>query len=83
MKKTLALFFALFTALFLFVTVSAAEWDIPAAKSEYAGARGLYTLGLAQGYDTTGSNFGLTDSLTRIQAVVQVLRYLGVEEEAL
>ena len=83
MKRALTLFFAFLLTLSLFVTVSAAERDIPAAKSEYAGARGLYTLGLAQGYDTTGSNFGLTDSLTRIQAVVQVIRYLGVEEEVL
>ncbi len=49
--------------------------------SEYGSARGLYMLGLAQGYDTTGTNFGLTDKMTRVQTVVQVIRFLGVENE--
>ena len=55
--------------------------EIPKAKSDYSAARGLYLLGLAKGYDTTGTNFGLTDSLTRAQTVVQVIRFLGVEAE--
>ena len=83
MKRSFAFLFALLLALSLPLTIGAAEREIPAAKSEYAGARGLYVLGLAQGYDSTGTNFGLTDSLTRAQAVVQVIRYLGVEEEVL
>ncbi len=53
----------------------------PAVANDYACARGLYTLGLAQGYDSTGTNFGLTDKMTRVQTVVQVIRFLGVEDE--
>jgi len=49
--------------------------------TEYGSARGLFLLGLAQGYDTTGTNFGLTDKMTRVQTVVQVIRFLGVENE--
>ena len=53
----------------------------PVVTSNYGCARGLYTLGLAQGYDTTGTNFGLEDKMTRIQTVVQVIRFLGKEAE--
>ena len=53
----------------------------PVVETNYGAARGLYTLGLAQGYDTTGTNFGLGDNLTRIQTVVQVIRFLGKEAE--
>ncbi|MBQ9428422.1 MAG: ADP-ribosylglycohydrolase family protein [Clostridia bacterium] len=53
----------------------------PQTSGAYGCARGLYTLGLAQGYDSTGTNFGLTDSITRIQTVVQVIRFLGKEAE--
>ncbi|MBQ4151395.1 MAG: S-layer homology domain-containing protein, partial [Clostridia bacterium] len=53
----------------------------PDVKSDYGCARGLYTLGLAQGYDSTGTNFGLEDKMTRIQTVVQVIRFLGKEAE--
>ena len=53
----------------------------PDVTSDYACAKGLYALGLAQGYDSTGTNFGLTDNMTRIQTVVQVIRFLGVEDE--
>ncbi len=53
----------------------------PAVKSDYAAARGLFVLGLGRGYDTTGTNFGLGDNLTRVQTVVQVIRFLGVEKE--
>ncbi len=55
--------------------------ESPAVNSDYAAARGLFVAGLAQGYDTTGTNFGLTDNLTRVQTVVQVIRFLGVEDE--
>ena len=53
----------------------------PEIASDYGCAKGLYTLGLAQGYDTTGTNFGLNDNMTRIQTVVQVIRFLGKEAE--
>ena len=55
--------------------------DAPVNLTEYGSARGLFLLGLAQGYDTTGTNFGLTDKMTRVQTVVQVIRFLGVENE--
>ncbi|MBR5011417.1 MAG: S-layer homology domain-containing protein, partial [Clostridia bacterium] len=53
----------------------------PEGISDFGCARGLYTLGLAQGYDSTGTNFGLEDKMTRIQTVVQVIRFLGKEAE--
>ncbi len=53
----------------------------PDVKTDYGCAVGLYNLGLAQGYDSTGTNFGLTDKMTRIQTVVQVIRFLGKEAE--
>ncbi len=53
----------------------------PVIETNYGAARGLFTLGLAQGYDTTGTNFGLDDNITRIQTVVQVIRFLGKEAE--
>ena len=53
----------------------------PEVTSDFGCARGLYSLGLAQGYDSTGTNFGLTDNMTRIQTVVQVIRFLGKEAE--
>ena len=70
------------------VTTAPAEPDVteptaekPALTSDYACAVGLYNLGLAQGYDSTGTNFGLEDKMTRIQTVVQVIRFLGKEAE--
>ena len=53
----------------------------PEIKTDYGCAVGLYNLGLAQGYDATGTNFGLTDKMTRAQTVVQVIRFLGKEAE--
>ena len=70
-----------------FDTVAGVAEEIDDAQSattnftEYGSARGLYLLGLAQGYDTTGTNFGLADKMTRVQTVVQVIRFLGVEAE--
>lgn len=57
--------------------------EIPAINERYGAAVGLYNLHLVAGYDNTGTNFGLDDSMTRAQAVVQVIRYLGVEKTAL
>ena len=56
--------------------------EIPAINERYGAAVGLYNLHLVAGYDNTGTNFGLDDSMTRAQAVVQVIRYLGVEKTA-
>ncbi|MBQ4599621.1 MAG: S-layer homology domain-containing protein [Clostridia bacterium] len=55
--------------------------EAPTIRSDYGCARALYALGLAQGYDTTGTNFGLGDKMTRAQMIVQVIRFLGVEDE--
>ena len=57
--------------------------EIPAINERYGAAVGLYRLHLVAGYDNTGTNFGLSDPMTRAQAVVQVIRYLGAEKEAL
>ena len=60
--------------------VASADRTAPDVKSDYGCAVGLHALGLVQGYDATGTDFGLADSLTRAQAVVQVIRFLGVED---
>ena len=57
--------------------------EIPEINERYGAAVGLYRLHLVAGYDNTGTNFGLSDPMTRAQAVVQVIRYLGAEKEAL
>lgn len=57
--------------------------EIPKINERYGSTVGLYKLGLVKGYDNSGTNFGLDDKLSRVQAVVQVIRYLGVEKEAL
>lgn len=46
-------------------------------------AKALYEMGLFQGYDSTGTNFGLSDRVTREQAVVFLIRLLGEEKAAL
>ena len=48
----------------------------------YQAARALYALGLFNGYDNTGTNFGLEDSLTREQALILLIRLLGEESTA-
>lgn len=55
----------------------------PDIDSDYGYAVGLFSLGLAKGYDTTGTNFALKDKMTRVQTIVQVIRLLGKEQEAL
>ncbi len=62
---------------------SAVKTEIPKINERYGATIGLYKLGLVKGYDASGTNFGLEDKLSRVQAVVQVIRYLGVEKEAL
>ncbi|MBQ4150568.1 MAG: S-layer homology domain-containing protein [Clostridia bacterium] len=52
-------------------------------KDDSSVANSLYSLGLVKGYDDSGSDFRLANKLTRAEAVVQIIRFLGVEEEAL
>ncbi|MBQ7661488.1 MAG: hypothetical protein IJS44_05485, partial [Clostridia bacterium] len=54
---------------------------LPVAAAEPLYAEALYCLGLVEGYGTGGDapDFGLSDKLTRAQAVVQVIRFLGAE----
>lgn len=46
-------------------------------------ANALYSLGLVKGYDDSGSDFRLENNLTRVESIVQIVRFLGVEKEAL
>lgn len=46
-------------------------------------AKSLFAMGLFKGYDETGTNFGLNDRVTREQALVFLIRMLGLEKEAL
>ena len=53
---------------------------ISAAENE---ANALYSLGLIKGYDDSGKDFRLANKLTRAESIVQVVRFLGAEKEAL
>lgn len=46
-------------------------------------AQSLFAMGLFKGYDDSGKNFGLNDRVTREQALVFLIRMLGLEKEAL
>ncbi len=46
-------------------------------------ANALYFLGLVKGYDDSGSDLGLDNNITRVEAAVQIIRFLGAEEKAL
>lgn len=48
-----------------------------------AAANALYSLGLVKGYDDSGSDFRLENTLSRAESIVQIVRFLGAEEEAL
>ncbi|MBQ4598423.1 MAG: S-layer homology domain-containing protein [Clostridia bacterium] len=48
-----------------------------------AAANALYALGLVKGYDDSGSDFRLENSLSRAESIVQIVRFLGAEEKAL
>ena len=52
------------------------------SHTPYQEARSLYARGLFNGYDNTGSNFGLEDPLTREQALILLIRLLGEESAA-
>ncbi len=51
-------------------------------KKDYA-ANALYSLGLVKGYDDSGSDFRLENSLNRAESIVQIVRFLGAEQIAL
>ncbi len=48
-----------------------------------AAANALYSLGLVKGYDDSGSDFRLENTLSRAESIVQIVRFLGAESEAL
>ncbi|MBQ8835979.1 MAG: S-layer homology domain-containing protein [Clostridia bacterium] len=80
-KKLLATMLALMCALFSLTAFAADKTET--AKDEAAVANALYSLGLVKGYDDSGNDFRLGNSLTRAESIVQIIRFLGVEEEAL
>lgn len=53
------------------------------AAGETDAANALYALGLLKGYDDSGSDFRPEQGLTRAEAVVQIVRFLGAERKAL
>lgn len=53
-----------------------------AAPTRTEKAKVLFELGLFQGYDSTGNNFGLNDRATREHALVFLLRMLGKDSAA-
>lgn len=75
MKKFIAIIMMLAT---LF-TVSAAAAD----DADVNNANALYSLGLVKGYDDSGSDFRLENTLTRAESIVQIVRFLGAERVAI
>lgn len=59
------------------------EKNAIADSKKEAVANALYFLGLVKGYDDSGSDFRLDNKLTRAEATVQIIRFLGVEDIAL
>ena len=59
------------------------EKNAIADSKKDAVANALYFLGLVKGYDDSGSDFRLDNKLTRAEATVQIIRFLGVEDIAL
>ena len=59
------------------------EKNAIADSKKDAVANSLYFLGLVKGYDDSGSDFRLGNKLTRAESIVQIVRFLGVEEKAL
>lgn len=78
MKQLLAIILALTLSLGM-LTLSASAAGTEAQELE---AKALWTLGLFKGYDTTGTNFGLSDSVKREQALTFLIRMLGEETSA-
>ena len=62
--------------------VTVIESTAQTSNSDTAVANALYSLALVKGYDDSGSDFRLENSLTRAESIVQIIRFLGVEEEA-
>ena len=64
--------------------VTVLESDAPrAVDAKASAANALYALGLVKGYDDSGSDFRLENSLSRVESIVQIVRFLGAEEQAL
>lgn len=56
---------------------------IPIGAAGNDTANALYSLGLIKGYDDSGSDFRLGNKITRAESIVQIVRFLGAEGEAL
>jgi|GEM_PF-1268528 len=63
-------------------TIENAEGDVVVDPTT-AAANALYSLGLVKGYDDSGSDFRLENTLSRAESIVQIVRFLGAEEIAL
>lgn len=53
-----------------------------ATSTQETRAKALFAMGLFQGYDTSGSNFGLNDQVTREQGLILLIRMLGEDAAA-
>lgn len=78
MKKLLLILTAIMLVSVISLTAYAAD-----NADKNAIANSLYSLGLVKGYDDSGSDFRLQNELTRAESIVQIVRFLGAEEEAL
>lgn len=65
------------------ILVSVLVVSVSASPTAMDAADCLYSLGLVQGYGDNGNSFGISDALTRVQAVILLERYLGVETDAM
>lgn len=80
MKQAFAVLLAVMLT-FGLLTISASAAGSSAQRE--LEAKCLFAMGLFKGYDETGTNFGLKDRVTREQAMVFLIRMLGLEKDAL
>lgn len=80
MKRALSVLLAGLLTFSLLTISATAAGSTPQRELE---AKGLFAMGLFKGYDETGTNFGLNDRVTREQALVILIRMLGLEKDAL
>ncbi len=59
------------------------QQEKPEVTDKDSVANALYFLGLVKGYDDRGGDFKLANKLTRAESIVQIVRFLGAEKEAL
>lgn len=70
-------------AIIIMITILLTVCAFAAESTDVCNANALYSLGLVKGYDDSGSDFRLENTLSRAESIVQIVRFLGAEQKAL